>query len=107
MTHCSRCTLFHYTQSETASIGCLNLYCSLRQYSLPKPAFQQEGEEVGEGVELTVESDVSVAQLYAIFDVGISSVCHLLQRGSGVVVGFHFDRNERLHVAHEEVHFHC
>ena len=65
----------------------------------PKPALEQEGEEVGEGVELSVESDVPVAELNAILDIGISAVGHLLQGGSGVVVGFHVDRNERFNVS--------
>ena len=34
-------------------------------------AFQQEGEEIGEGVKLTVPADVLVAELDTIFHIGI------------------------------------
>ena len=44
-------------------------------YLLSKPALNQEGEEIREGIELAVETDILVAKLYAILDVGISAIC--------------------------------
>ncbi len=37
-------------------------------------SFEQEGEEVGEGVKLTIETDVLIAELDAVSDVGIFTI---------------------------------
>ena len=42
---------------------------------LSKPALNQEGEEIWEGIELAVETDILVAKLNAILNVGISAIC--------------------------------
>ena len=44
-------------------------------YLFPKPPLNQEGEEIWEGIELTVETDILVAKLNAILNVGISAIC--------------------------------
>ena len=40
-------------------------------------SFEQEGEEVGEGVKLTIETDVLIAELDAVSDIGILSLIHI------------------------------
>lgn len=37
-------------------------------------SFEQEGEEVGEGVKLAIETDVLIAELDAVSDVGIFTI---------------------------------
>ena len=37
-------------------------------------SFEQEGEEVGEGIELAIEADVLIAELDAVSDVGIFTI---------------------------------
>ena len=37
-------------------------------------SFEQEGEEVGEGVKLAIETDVLIAEFDAVFDVGIFTI---------------------------------
>ena len=37
-------------------------------------SFEQEGEEVGEGVKLAIEADVLIAELDAVSDVGIFTI---------------------------------
>ena len=37
-------------------------------------SFEQEGEEVGEGVKLAIETDVLIAELDAVSDIGIFTI---------------------------------
>ena len=37
-------------------------------------SFEQEGEEVGEGIELAIETDVLIAELDAVSDIGIFTI---------------------------------
>ena len=58
----------------------------------PYKSLQQEREEVGKGVELSVETDVLVAELYPVFYFWVFAVssCKFGERLSGIVRGFHF-----------------
>ena len=58
----------------------------------PYKSLQQEREEVGKGVELSVETDVLVAELYPVFYFWVFAVssCKFGERLSGIVCCFHF-----------------
>ena len=55
--HCHSCSIVIVTGIR----GTGSLIHFIEAIGFPKPALEQEGEEVGEGVELSVESDVPVA----------------------------------------------
>ena len=55
--HCHSCSIVIVTGIR----GTGSLVHFIEAIGFPKPALEQEGEEVGEGVELSVESDVPVA----------------------------------------------
>ena len=74
---------------------------------IQKPS-QQKYKTIGEGVELSVESDVSVAELDAVLDVREFVVVgdKLVEGRRRVVIGLDLNRDERFCISHEEVHLH-
>ena len=59
-----------------------------------EPTFQKESAEIGESIEVAVEADISVAQLYAVFHIGIGvALNQVVERGRGTILGFYFNGN--------------
>ena len=58
----------------------------------PYKSLQQEREEIGKGVEVSVEADVLVTELYPVFYFWVFAVssCKFGERLSGIVCCFHF-----------------
>ena len=69
-------------------------------------AFQQEGEEIREGIELAVPSDVFVTEFDTVFHIWIGvPFDEIVQRGGGIVFGFHLNWHQCVGIANKEVHF--
>ena len=67
--------------------------------------FEQEGKEVGEGIEFAIEANVLVSQLDAVVDVGVFFFFQqVVQRGRCPIVGFHLYGDKGLGIADKEVH---
>ena len=73
--------------------------------SLPQKLLQQEGQEVGKGIELPIETYILIAELDTIMNVTVFFLRNQSFQGNRrIIVGFHLNGNQAVCIPHKEVH---